>query len=592
MYQLTGGFSQYGGAEAREATESQSEQEEELDKDEKNNKKHTKSNKNRKKKNQKERKIKYRGRGKVNKREDTFSVLLVNLRGYVSKERSLKKVLKKTKPSMVALNETLLTGKRKVSLLPYTSWTKNRSEKGGGGIASAVAQIYKDCSVSAGEGEGDDEFLVTRLDCFRPALCVVNCYGEQRKTSKGEVEQKWKRLREVLEGVRARNELCLLLGDLNKLVGNDQLGVPGNSPEISLGGKLLREMLATGNWCLVNSLEPDIVKGGPFTREDPATGNMSCLDLFVVSRELHPYVRSLVIDSARQMPVARAVKTGKTYKMVYSDHFTCLLTLGYIPRRQEAKEEKKVVWNLAKAGGWDQYKELTDYYSKALGKVIDTEDDVEEKMKKFNKIHDKIKFKAFGKVTIGRKSTNKKDDGEDKQGDDKAKELFEEQVKEANDAIEKIKKLKVPKLGKIWEIRKQVLGGKKACLESSAIVHPSTGKLVASRTGIKEVSLEYCKNTLTNNIPYEGYEEHNQSKIEEVKKKVLEEDGSCTISKDTFDWVVTKFRKSGKKNYHFLVRAGKEFQEVVFRFCQEMIDKEVFPDNFRDTTLHNLTHDF
>ena len=195
MYQLTGGFSQYRGAEAREATESQSEQKEELDKDEKNNKKHTKSNKNRKKKNQKERKIKYRGRGKVNKREDTFSVLLVNLRGYVSKERSLKKVLKKTKPSMVALNETLLTGKRKVSLLPYTSWTKNRSEKGGGGIASAVAQSYKDCAVSAGEGEGDDEFLVTKLDCFRPALCVVNCYGEQRKTSKGEVEQKWKRLR-------------------------------------------------------------------------------------------------------------------------------------------------------------------------------------------------------------------------------------------------------------------------------------------------------------------------------------------------------------------------------------------------------------
>ena len=78
--------------------------------------------------------------------------------------------------------------------------------------------------------------------------------------------------------------------------------------------------------------------------------------------------------------------------------------------------------------------------------------------------------------------------------------MFEEQEKGANGAIETIKKLKVPKLGKIWEIRKQVLGGKKACLESSAIVHPNTGKLVASRTGIKEVSLEYCKNTLTNNV--------------------------------------------------------------------------------------------
>ena len=150
-------------------------------------------------------------------------------------------------------------------------------------------------------------------------------------------------------------------------------------------------VLATGNWCLVNGLGPDIVKGGPFTREDPATGNQSCLDLFIVSRELLPYVHKLVIDSVRKMPVARAIKKGKTYKMVCSDHITCLITFSNIPRRQEAKEAKKVVWNLAQEGGWEHYKVLTDLYSKSLGKVVDTEDTIEEKMKKFNKIYDKIK---------------------------------------------------------------------------------------------------------------------------------------------------------------------------------------------------------
>ena len=68
----------------------------------------------------------------------------------------------------------------------------------------------------------------------------------------------------------------------------------------------------------------------------------------------------------------------------------------------------------------------------------------------------------------------------------------------------------------------------------------------------------------------------------------MEKDGNFAIEKETFDWVLAKFRKSGKKNYHFLVRAGKEFHKVVFRFCQEMIEKEVFPDNFKDTTLHMI----
>ena len=542
--------------------------------------KNLKSNKN---------KTGYRGRGNINRREKTFSVLLVNMRGYKSKERSLMNLIKKVQPSCVTLNETQLAGRAKVSLAPYTSWTKNRATKGGGGVATAVSERFKNCSVSAGEGEGEDEFLVTRVECFRPALCIINCYGEQRKTSKDEVEKKWRRLRDVMEGVRARNELCLLIGDLNKLVGTGALGIPGNSPEISLGGKLLRELLATGNWSLVNGLAPDIVIGGPFTRKDPATGNLSCLDLCVVSCELLPYVHNLVIDSGREMAVARAVKMGKTFKMVYSDHFTCLLTFTNLPRRKEAKKEKKVVWNLAKEGGWDQYKVLTDVYSEALRKVIETDNTVEEKMNKFEKIHDKIKYKAFGKVTIGGKLTNKSEDFVDvlKEGE-QAEALFEEQVRKANDAIEDIKKLKIPKAGKIWEIRKEVLGGKKACLEATAIIHPESGKLVVSRREIKEISLEYCKSTLRNNVPSEDYHEHIQSKIQKVKVKVSEGGGESKINRDTFNCVLAKFKKSGKKNYDFLVKSGKQFQEVVFKFCLEMIEKETFPSSFKQTTLHMI----
>ena len=65
-----------------------------------------------------------------------------------------------------------------------------------------------------------------------------------------------------MERIRASQEFCLLQGDLNKLVGQGKYGVEGNKPEVSPGGKLLLDLLATGNWILVNGLGQNIVKGG------------------------------------------------------------------------------------------------------------------------------------------------------------------------------------------------------------------------------------------------------------------------------------------------------------------------------------------
>ena len=137
----------------------------------------------------------------------------------------------------------------------------------------------------------------------------------------------------------------------------------------------------------MNGMQPEIVKGGPFTRKDPASGKQSCLDLFIVSKELLPYVTSLKIDSERKWTVARAVKMGAIYSNVYSDHYSCILNLTGLPRIQERRRESRVMWNLAKEGGWNRYLLLTDEYSEALENAINKEDTIEEKWKKFNKIN-------------------------------------------------------------------------------------------------------------------------------------------------------------------------------------------------------------
>ena len=140
-----------------------------------------------------------------------------------------------------------------------------------------------------------------------------------------------------MDEIVSRNEFCLLIGDLNKLVGCDEYGVPGNHPEVSPGGKLLRELLMTGKWFLVNGMGVEVVEGAPFTRVDPATGTRSCLDLFVVSSSLRLYIKKLIIDSKRNHTVPSANKNMGSPKLLFSDHFSCLLTFSNLPRKKTNK---------------------------------------------------------------------------------------------------------------------------------------------------------------------------------------------------------------------------------------------------------------
>ena len=350
-------------------------------------------------------KSKYRGRGNKNQRNKIFSIFLTNLRGFQSKEYSLWRIINKIKPSMILMNETQLTGRMKANLNPYTTWTKNRSVQSGGGVATSISPQYKDTTVGVGEGQFNDEYIITRVANFSPALNVVNCYGEQRKLKNTEVEAKWSRLMKELANVRARNEFCLLAGDLNKLVGCDFLGIPGNHSELSYGGKLLRELLSTENWFLINGMGEEVVLGGPFTRQDPATGKQSALDLFVVSKELRPYVEKLMVDSSRKLAVSRKIKQKKGFKLVFSDHFSIFLTLKNLPLAKDRIETIEVKWNLAKKDGWKKYEEISEKYSEKLQNVVENnnlidQESMDEAAYQFEKIHDKIKFEAFGKAKI------------------------------------------------------------------------------------------------------------------------------------------------------------------------------------------------
>ena len=123
-----------------------------------------------------------------------------------------------------------------------------------GGVATAIKESEKMFAIKTAEGLEKDEFLLTRHSQFRPPINILNCYGEiESRSSRKEIEERWYRLLELIAKVEAANESLILIGDLNKLVGNGEFGVQGNSEKVSFGGKLIHSLLSGGKYILANN---------------------------------------------------------------------------------------------------------------------------------------------------------------------------------------------------------------------------------------------------------------------------------------------------------------------------------------------------
>ena len=92
-------------------------------------------------------------------------------------------------------------------------------------------------------------------------------------------------------------------------------------------------------------------------------------------------------------------------------------------------------------------------------------------------------------------------------------------IKKQVEALKKLKKkfeVELASLGRerkkkgksaaVFNLQERILGSKKTPLEAVAIEDPDSGNLIDNPERIKEVSLAYCKNLLTNREPNLGYE--------------------------------------------------------------------------------------
>ena len=138
---------------------------------------------------------------------------------------------------------------------------------------------------------------------------------------------------------------------------------------------------------------------GPWTWVSRADASIrSCIDLVIMSADLAPYLKRIVIDVKHNFAPARPRLVAGRKKLVYSDHFPLLVEFENLPQGWISKDIE-CSWNQKKPGGWERYEALTEAASKKMDSVTEDEElSIKEISDKIEKIETKIKFQAFGET--------------------------------------------------------------------------------------------------------------------------------------------------------------------------------------------------
>jgi exonuclease III len=179
--------------------------------------------------------------------DNKWSILHSNIRGFNSKKHSFLSIINGVNPNLVTINELGYKKDKKLSIPGYLCYNRNRACQNMGGVATAIRKDEQIYSLKVDEGIDNDEFILTRHSQFNPPINVLNIYGEiESRSNVKEIEERWCRLLEIVSKIESRNEAIILIGDMNKAVGNGEYGVQGNTNKVSFGGKMIHNFLSGG----------------------------------------------------------------------------------------------------------------------------------------------------------------------------------------------------------------------------------------------------------------------------------------------------------------------------------------------------------
>ena len=145
------------------------------------------------------------------------------------------------------------------------------------------------------------------------------------------------------------------------------------------------------------------------------------------------------------------------------------------------------------------------------------------------------------------------------------------------------------RIGQVWELRKQLGGGKSKTQIPSAIADPDTGELQVTVESIKDATIRHVISTLKDGVPLPRW----KHVVEERDKRHLEymdedKEGRTTIQKTAFKTVLKKMKSSGKPCYKDITNASSELHEAFYKYFCLLTDREAIPPSFNVTSLTQL----
>ena len=266
------------------------------------------------------------------------------------------------------------------------------------------------------------------------------------------------------------------------------------------------------------------------------------------------------------------------------------------------------MWNLKKEGGWQHYKELSEDNDNLKKIAKDTSNNPTLSMEKIEKEMKKVKFKAFGKVSVRNDLRTSKDlkylqkqklslntDSDNheimKIDEEIAKRLLSNQTQRLEKEITDIKNTKARK-GKsaaIFKLKDKIIGSKKSAQEAIVMKDPETSEELLSNKELKEASLKYCVQLLTNRAPKEGYV-NGLDLIDRVHEARMNEriENDVEFSEVIFEKSLKDLKVKKKEKYEFILNGGKDLKSALFNLFDLVWKCEEKPEQWRKTAIVQL----
>ena len=497
---------------------------------------------------------------------------------------SLKSISGQHQPDVLVLCETHLKEGQTCKIAGYQSFYHGRKERQGGGLVIAVHSTMAHRAVLVHKGVA--EILVVRLSHTATPVTVIAVYGKVG-ASRADSDSEWEEILTQFRVAKARGDLVIVCGDLNRHVGDC---IPGNKPHVDYGGAAVRTELDQQDMLLLNADDTKVV-GGPATWVRP--GNVlqqqSALDLWLACPDLAPKVEQLKIDSDLSVTPYRVTKPGGRTKVTYTDHRMTSIVVKDINRPLPLHKFKAWSWNKV---DWAAYQVSSRRAAGRMERKIVAAANrvegvrVEEVDNIVQREMTRLAFKHFKKVTV--KTGGEK--GEKVQRpQDEPNHILQERMMNLQAELDRIAK-EGAHTGQIYQLREIVHGNKKKVEQTPAAVKdPETGEEVFDIEGIKGAINKHVSNTLRDLDPeprYAGLAAARTGIISAAEGEQLEE--RVTFSEEDMVGVLGEMRKKNKKCHHPVTKLSAEFLKTLLKAYNIYATAQAIPAKYTETTLTML----